>query len=160
VPIAARDGASRDCSRDDPTVRGGTWNPVTVRGTAPATGSALARIGVTDIAGNTTECPAVALIGQRSTQAQDIRIDRVNGTSHQLLIINGTLGLSKLTIVNGRPFQSVNLANGSRLTIDLAPALQAGTNSLSLVSVGPTGSHEVAIVRCLAIAQGVATSIG
>jgi hypothetical protein len=101
---------------------------------------------VIDRAGNVTDCDPVQMAAIRSTgRPVSQQVAGVRQTDHLLHIFNGAPGVASLTItINGKTFKFNNLSAGQHVTLDVASALQAGTNAVTLTTTGrPGGSTSV-----------------
>ncbi len=108
-------------------------------------GSNLA-LQVIDQAGNVTNCDPVQVAAIRAAgQPVSQSIVGVQASDYLLHVFNSTPGVTSMTItVNGQTFQLKGLHNGQQVTINVASALRAGTNTVTLSTTGqPGGSASV-----------------
>jgi len=101
---------------------------------------------VIDRAGNVTNCDPVQVAAIRTAgQPVTQNIAGVTQSEYILHVFNGAPGVTNVTItVNGQTFHLNGLSNGQQVTINVASALQAGTNSVIVTTSGqPGGSASV-----------------
>jgi hypothetical protein len=127
----------------------GTNDPVTVTATKiNQSQSAHVTLQATDVSGNVTTCdPVIALI-QRNAQSdpQDSRF-KVPAAENRILVMNGTPGLKNFeATVNGIKFKVTGLKDGENRAINVASAMHAGNNIVTVKGHGPKNSSATVVI--------------
>jgi hypothetical protein len=132
-----------------PPFTSGTTDPVTVTATKiNQAQSAHVTIQATDVAGNVTTCDPVITLVQRNAQA-DPQASRfkVPAAENRVLVMNGTPGLKNFEVtVNGTKFKVTGLKDGENRTINIASAMHAGDNTVTVKGHGPKNSSATVVI--------------
>lgn len=127
----------------------GTTSPVVVTATkVDQTMGASVGLQVTDVAGNVTTCdPAVLNVDRTTGKPASTTAHGIARSERFVHIYNGNPGVATLTVtVNGKHFQVANLAVGQQATLDIAAALAAGSNTVTLTAAGQPGGGVIVLI--------------